>query len=183
MYAVALRGGWWWGALILTVLCACAGYAASSTWRATLTPNVAVRVIDETAVAVTIDAGASIDLSNGWAVLTGTVKCSRDETFDLAVTLEQEQRDGRGVTDVRAATLLPVDCTTSLRPWSATMTVTNGAFQIGSARAIAQTTDAPAWVAPTSATKTVKLFAGRMARFPLRPRLFGRAPTSTSYRR
>ena len=161
MYAAALRGGRRRVALILTALCACAGYPASSAWRATLTPNATVGVIDDTAVTVTINAGASIDLSNGWAVLTGTVKCSRDETFDLAVTLEQERRDGRGATDVHAATLVPVDCTTSLRPWSATMTVTNGAFQIGGARATAQTTDAASWVAPTSATKTVKLFVER----------------------
>jgi len=162
MYAVALRGGPWRLAFILTALCACAAYPAVASWPATLAPNAAsVEDRDDTVVTVTIDTGVDLDQRNGRAVLTGTVKCSRDETFDLAVTLEQEQRNEQAITDVRAATLVPVDCTTSLRPWSAAMALTNGAFHIGSARASAQITEAPAWVAPIAATKTVKLSLGR----------------------
>lgn len=162
MYEVPWREGSWRLALILNVLCACAGYPARSTLRAALTPPAVVHVTDDTVVSVTIDSAARIDESTGWAVLTGTVRCSRDETFDLAVSLEQERHGGsEKVTDVLAATLVPVDCVTARRPWSATLTVKNDAFQAGSARATAQTTDAPAWVAPVVATKTVKLVAGR----------------------
>ena len=161
MYAVALRGRPWPLALILTTLCACAGYPVSAALRTTLAPNAAVEIIDDTVVAVTINMGASIDQRAGLTLLTGTVKCSRDETFDLAVMLEQEQRDGQDVRDVRAAALVPIDCATSLQAWSATMAATNGAFRTGNARAMVQTTAAPAWVAPTSATKTVTLSLGR----------------------
>lgn len=161
MPAVALRDGAWQLAFILSALCACAGSTTLATWRATLAPNAGVEGRDYTVVALTIDRGASIDQRNGWVVLTGTVSCSRDETFDLAVTLEQEQRDERGVREVHAATLVLIDCTTNVRPWNAALAVTNGAFQLGSARASTELTDAPAWVAPTSATKTVKLSLGR----------------------
>lgn len=116
---------------------------------------------DRTSVALTIDASAAVSQSNGWAVVTGTTKCSRDETFTLAVELKQVQKVGRETTDVHAAATVPINCTTGIRPWSASMYPTVGAFRTGAAQATATTTDAPAWVAPASTSAGVKLYWGR----------------------
>ena len=48
-----------------------------------------------TTVTVTINGSAQVDPKTGTAVLTGTAKCSRGETFDLAVDLTQDQRAKR----------------------------------------------------------------------------------------
>jgi hypothetical protein len=116
---------------------------------------------DFTTVAVTIDAAASVNQSSGSAVLTGTVQCSRDETFSLAVQLAQQQKTGKTTTTVDAANVIPVECSTTPRPWSASMVLTSGSFQVGSATAKAETVSMQPGVTPTSATGQVRLFWGR----------------------
>jgi hypothetical protein len=116
---------------------------------------------DFTTVTITIDPSAPVNQSNGWATLTGTVKCSRDETFALALELHQPQRAGKETIDVHSATTEPVTCSTVARPWSASMVLSEGAFQNGNATATAVTFEAEPWVAPASATAPVKLYRSR----------------------
>jgi hypothetical protein len=116
---------------------------------------------DFTAVTITIDPSTVVNQTTGWAVLTGTITCSRNETFSLALELHQTQRVGRVVTDVHAAATEPIACTTIARPWSASMVLTDGAFQNGSATATAQTLDAEPWVASAAASSEVKLYRSR----------------------
>ncbi|MDF2775738.1 MAG: polymorphic outer membrane protein, partial [Geminicoccaceae bacterium] len=96
---------------------------------------------DFTTVTVTVDAGAPVSQSNGWATVTGTVTCSRNETFSLAVELHQSQKVGRAVKDVHAAATVPVECSTTARPWTASMVTTDGSFQNGTAMVTAATFD------------------------------------------
>lgn len=42
---------------------------------------------DLTTVTLTIDSSVPVSQSNGWGFVSGTVKCSRAETFNLAVQL------------------------------------------------------------------------------------------------
>jgi len=114
-----------------------------------------------TTVTLTIDPGVGVNQGNGWAVVTGTVKCSRNETFSVAVQLAQQQKNGRDVSTVDAAAIVPVECTTSVRPWIASMVLTSGAFTPGSAEANAQTVYTPGWVKPASATAKVKMYWAR----------------------
>ena len=114
-----------------------------------------------TTVTITIDPSSALTLNNGWATLTGTVKCSRAESFKLALELHQDQRIGRTTTDTHAATTEPVVCGTTPRPWSASMVLTDGAFQVGTATATAVTFEAQPWVASASASAAVKLYKSR----------------------
>lgn len=116
---------------------------------------------DFTTVTMTIDPTVSATQSSGPAVLTGTVQCSRSETFSIAVQLVQQQKSGKGTTIVDVAKVIPVDCSTTVRRWSASMVPTSGSFQVGSATATAQTGSAQPWITPSSATREVKLYWGR----------------------
>ncbi|HEX6048752.1 MAG TPA: right-handed parallel beta-helix repeat-containing protein [Gemmatimonadaceae bacterium] len=113
---------------------------------------------DRTAVTITIDQTAIVNQQTGWAVLTGTVRCSRDESFKLALELHQDQRVGKQVVDIHSAATEPVACTTVARPWSASMVLTDGSYQNGSARATAYTFETEPWVAPAAAERDVKTF-------------------------
>jgi len=117
---------------------------------------------DFTTVTITIDASSAVNQSNGWATLTGTVTCSRSETFSLALELHQQQRVGKQTADVHAAATEPVACGTTRRPWSASMVLTDGEqFQNGAATATALTFDAEPWVAPAAVSGSVKLYWSR----------------------
>jgi hypothetical protein len=116
---------------------------------------------DFTTVTVTIDPGVAVNQSNGWAFVTGTVTCSRSETFGLAVQLVQQQKSGKGATSVDAANVVSVECSATARPWSAAMVLTSGSFQVGSATASAQTLNTEPWVTPASVTGPVKLYRSR----------------------
>jgi hypothetical protein len=116
---------------------------------------------DFTTATVTIDPGAPVNTSNGWAVVSGTVRCSRDETFSLAVQLVQQQKGGRTAASVDAANVVPVTCSTTPRPWTASMVLTSGSFENGGATASAQTVGAEPWVTPAAATGAVKLYRSR----------------------
>jgi hypothetical protein len=113
---------------------------------------------DFTKVTLTIDQSTKVIATTGKALLTGTIKCTRNDTFRLALELHQDQKKAGQVVDVHAASDIPVNCTTSATPWSASMGLAPGeAFQTGAARASATTLQTPAWVAPASATSAVKI--------------------------
>jgi hypothetical protein len=112
---------------------------------------------DFTKVTITFDPTVKVDPANGRALLTGTVKCSRDETFRLALELRQSQKVGKKVIEVHAASSPQVSCGPTAQPWSSQMVLTEGAWQNGAARATAQTFDTPEWVAPASAASAVKI--------------------------
>ncbi len=112
---------------------------------------------DWTKVTITIDPNVKVDAANGRALMTGTVTCSREETFKLALELHQEQKVGKQVVDVHAAAAPTVSCGTTPRTWAQKMILTEGAWQNGSAQATAQTYEAPEWVAAASAAGAVKI--------------------------
>ena len=115
---------------------------------------------DFTTVTITIDP-TSIVKTTGWAVVTGTVKCSRAESFSVGVELHQSQKVSKNVVDVSAASTLPFDCSTTARPFSASIVLADGAFQNGTAQATVRTLDAEEWVTLASVTGAVKLFRSR----------------------
>jgi hypothetical protein len=120
----------------------------------------AFEFLDYTQVTLTIDGAATVSQTNGWAVVTGTIKCSRADQLGLAVRLEQ-QRAGREQTEISGTTTIPIACTTSSRPWSASVVPSTGMFQLGSGQAAAETVNAPAWVTGASAASPVRLYAAR----------------------
>jgi len=113
---------------------------------------------DFTKVTITIDPGTKVNATTGKALLTGTIKCTRNDAFRLGVELHQDQKVNGQVIDVHSASDIPVTCTTSATPWSATMGLSNGqVFQGGAARATAQTFSSPEWVTPAGAASAVKI--------------------------
>jgi hypothetical protein len=115
---------------------------------------------DFTTVTITIDP-TSIVKTSGWAVVTGMVTCSRAESFSLGVELHQSQKVGKDAVDVSATSTVPFECSTTARPFSASMVLANGVFLIGTAQATVKTVGAQAWVTPASVTGSVKLFRSR----------------------
>lgn len=118
----------------------------------------AFEFIDHTTIDLTVDASASVNQKTGWAVVTGTVRCSRDETFAVAVELKQSQRAGRTPVSVTAVGSTPVSCGAAARPWSVALAPSTGSFETGSADVSATTEDTPGWANPASASRAVKLF-------------------------
>jgi hypothetical protein len=115
---------------------------------------------DFTTVTITIDP-TSIVKQTGWAVITGTVTCSRAESFSVGIELHESQKVGRSVADIAATSTVPFECATTPRGFSATLASPDGAFQNGTAQATVRTVGAQAWVTPASVTGTVKLFRSR----------------------
>jgi hypothetical protein len=89
--------------------------------------------------------------------MTGTVTCSRPETFQLALELHQLQKAGKQTVDVHAAAAPTVNCGTTPTTWAQKMILTDGAWQNGTAQATAQTYQTPEWVAPASVAGAVKI--------------------------
>jgi len=113
---------------------------------------------DFTKVTITIDASTKVSATTGKALLTGTIKCTHNEAFRLALELHQDQKVNGQVVDVHSATDIPVACGTSPTAWSASMGLAPGeAFKGGAARAIANTFSTPEWVTPASAAGAVKI--------------------------
>ena len=56
----------------------------------------------------------------GRALLTGTIECTHNEAFRLALELHQDQKVNRQLIDVHSESEIPVNCTTS-PAWSASM--------------------------------------------------------------
>ena len=121
----------------------------------------AFEFIDFTTADLTMAASGTVDKSTGGAVVTGTVRCSRTENFDLHVELHQMQKRGQSTVDVHAAATTPIACSTSVQLWSVALVTTDGPFQSGSAAATAGTLNAEPWVTPASLSKSVKIFNGR----------------------
>jgi hypothetical protein len=120
----------------------------------------AFEFIDFTTVNLTASASATFD-RNGWAWLTGSVQCSRNETFDLNVTLQQIQRVANGTKDVHTHATTPIACTTTAQPWSIALVSTDGPFMAGSGTANVTTVNTRKWVTPASIAGTVKLVKAR----------------------
>jgi hypothetical protein len=117
---------------------------------------------DFTKITITINPTAKVDAATGRAVLTGTVKCTRYEYFRLALELHQDQKVGKNVVDVHAASDVPIECGPIGGGWRATMVLTPGeAFQAGAARATAQTFNTPEWATPAGVASAVKLSISR----------------------
>jgi len=111
---------------------------------------------DFTKVTITIDQKVSV--TSGKALLTGTIKCTRNDAFRLALELHQDQKVNGQIVDVHSASDIPVSCTTTAKAWSAAMGLMPGeAFQAGPARATAGTFQTPEWVTPASAASAVKI--------------------------
>jgi len=113
---------------------------------------------DFTKVTITLDASTKVSATTGKALLTGTIKCTHNEAFRLALELHQDQKVNGQVVDVHSATDIPVTCGTLPTAWSANMGLAPGeAFKAGAARAIANTFSTPEWVTPASAAGAVKI--------------------------
>ena len=113
---------------------------------------------DFTKATITIDQNTRVDAATGRATLTGTIKCTRNDSFRLALELHQDQRVGKEIVDVHSASDIPMSCTTAAKPWSATMGLLPGeAWQAGAARATAVTFQTPQWMTPANVASGVKI--------------------------
>lgn len=111
-----------------------------------------------TTIALDVNSGAQVEPRVGTVVMSGTVKCSRGETFDLTVNLTQDQKARRSPTLVQASRTLPIVCETTAQPWIVLLTPPSGqAFENGAAVASAQTVNIAAGVTPATTTKDVQL--------------------------
>jgi hypothetical protein len=120
----------------------------------------AYEFVDFTTINLGVAASATFD-KNGWAVLTGSVQCSRNETFELNVMLQQIQKVANGTKDVHAHASTPIACTTTAQPWSIALVSTDGPFEVGSGTANVTTFNTRKWVTPASIAGTVKLVKAR----------------------
>jgi len=113
---------------------------------------------DFTTVTLTIDANGSVDPATGSAVVTGTVKCSRDgDQFGVVVNAEQQ----KGTKVVQGIGVAGVSCTTTAKPWSTTLTPETGTFEVGSASVMVRTNDTNNWVTPATTSRSIKLARAR----------------------
>jgi hypothetical protein len=111
-----------------------------------------------TAITLNVNSGAQVEPKAGTVVMSGTIKCSRGETFDLTVSLKQDQKARRSPTLVQASRTLPIICETAVQPWIVLLTPPSGqAFENGAAVATAQTVNVAAGVTPATTTKDVQL--------------------------
>ena len=112
---------------------------------------------DLTKVTITIDPTVRLDTGLGYGLLTGTMKCTRDETIPLALELHQDQKVGKVVVDVHSAATTQVACSPTTTTWARKMFLSQGAWQAGAARATATTYNTAEWVAPAAVSGAVKL--------------------------
>ena len=117
--------------------------------------------VQPTAVVLTIDGTSTVNPKTGSAVVSGTIRCSTEETVKLAISLSQEQRARRVPALVQAAGTTSTACSPTTRPWSIAIAPTNSAFTIGDATATAKTVDTPEWVAPSAVTGAMTLYWAR----------------------
>ena len=117
---------------------------------------------DFTTVTITNNNTLAVDPTTGLVFAAGTIKCSTNETFDLAVTVTQEQRVARGSPAVVKATgNVTVTCSsTTATPWGVALAPSGGTFDIGAAT-LETKTSAPGYIIPTTVTTAVKLYRGR----------------------
>ena len=116
---------------------------------------------DFTRATITIDQSTKVNATTGKALLTGTIQCTRNAR-SVWRSSHQDQKVNGQVVDVHSASDIPVTCTTTAKPWSASMGLMPGeAFQPGAARATAATFQTPEWVTPASAASAVKISVTR----------------------
>ena len=112
---------------------------------------------DSTVATVTIDRTASISVAGTTALVRGTVKCNRGgDQFGVQVQVQQRAADKTLVT---GSGTVSVTCSTVAQPWSALVFPSAGAFRSGGASASASVTQAPSWVVPGTASRSIKLVA------------------------
>ena len=112
---------------------------------------------DFTKVTITIDPTVRLDAGAGYVFLTGTMKCTRDDTIPLRLELRQEQRVGKEVVNVHTTATTQVACSPTTTTWGRKMFLTTGTWQTGAARATATTFYTPDWVTPASVASAVKI--------------------------
>jgi hypothetical protein len=112
---------------------------------------------DFTKVTIGIDQTVRLDTGAGYALLTGTMKCTRDETILLRLELRQDQKAGKETNQVHTTATTQVACSPTTTTWARKMFLTSGAWQAGAAQATATTIYTPDWVAPASVSSGVKL--------------------------
>ena len=109
-------------------------------------------------VALTIDPTAHVDPSTGAATVSGTIQCSRNETFNLAVEVKQDQKSGRTPVVVDATKAIGVACGTTAKPWIAQVTPPAGLVFVNSnATVSAQTVGIANGVTPTTVSNAEKM--------------------------
>lgn len=115
---------------------------------------------DFTTVTITNNASLPVDPTTGWVFVAGSVTCSTNETFDLAVEVSQEQKAGRASNVVKAAGKVTVTCSTSAQPWGIALAASSGEFGNGNA-VVTTKTEAGPWIIPATVSTPVKLYWGR----------------------
>lgn len=118
----------------------------------------AFEFIDPTVIDISIDRNATVSKATGTAVVTGSMQCSRAETFDIVVEFEQAVKTGRVYTDMAAKASIPVTCDTTAQPWAIALQPAGGAFTKTNAQVSARTENVPGWATPDSAARAVKVF-------------------------
>jgi hypothetical protein len=123
----------------------------------------AFEVTEFTRVTLVVNPNVAVDQRTGWAVVTGTVSCSRGEpyTLGLQVDLKQDQKSGRTSTVVQASAPTTFTCATSAQPWSVALAPSAGTFGNGAAQLAVQTSNMPEWIIPSTVSTTAKLYWGR----------------------
>lgn len=116
---------------------------------------------DFTTATITNNTSLAVDPTTGLVFVAGTVKCSTDETFDLAVEVSQQKKNGQSSDVVKAVGRVTVTCPkTTAKPWGVALAPSNGAFAVGSAVVTTKTQGAP-WIIPGTVTTPVKLLWGK----------------------
>jgi hypothetical protein len=112
---------------------------------------------DSTKVTIKIDPSAKLD-ALGRAVMTGSVTCSRNDVINVAFELHQDQKVGKKTVDVHAAgSQAPIGCGPVAHPWEVPMTLSEGVWQTGTAKATGVTFGTATWIAPASVAVPVKI--------------------------
>ena len=114
-----------------------------------------------TTVSLTIDPNGAVDPKTGAATITGTMKCSRAEAFDLAVDVKQDQRLRRVSATVEGKATVRIGCDTTAKPWIASVTPPSGGFENTVTTVSVQTANTAIGVTPGAASSEVQLFWAR----------------------
>ena len=114
---------------------------------------------DFTKIAITIDPSIRFDPTYGYALLTGTMTCTRPEVVNLALELHQYQKVSKDVVvHVQSGSGTQVSCSPTTTTWARKMYPTEGgAWQAGAANATAATYGTAEWTTPASVASPVRL--------------------------
>jgi hypothetical protein len=115
---------------------------------------------DFTTATIANNTSLTIDPTTGAVLAAGSVTCSTNETFDLAVEVSQQQKAGKTPSVVKAAGKVTVACSTTAQAWGIALAPSSGQFEVGDGQITTTIAGAP-WIIPATATTPVKLFRGR----------------------